>query len=110
MKLAMGLEASKVITFTLNITPAALTAAIKAQEQTFTVPAGAFQSGESLQLTDAVYVTPPTQNNSLAPFGYAFVSTVGPSGTAVITFGFYNLTAAASTPPAGNYLVTIVRP
>jgi hypothetical protein len=110
-----------------SLTPVALAATIETQEQTFATAAGDIpeyqetggQFGQTpgayglvLATGDVLLVQPPTggtNNDKLASASYAYVSTGGVLGTAVITIGFSNATAAANTPAAGTYSFVLVR-
>lgn len=102
-----------------SLTPAASPASIAVNEQAFTTAAGDIPeqyndgvngTGFTLAVGDAVTVTPPAGfDTTLIGPVYARVSTGGKLGTAVITIGFLNLTAAAHTPTAGVYTFTLNR-
>lgn len=78
-----------------SLTPAQVNT-VTAPEQTFTVP--------GVKLGDAVFVSPPAHQAGVAP--------VATRVTAANTVGiaFANPTGGNVTPPAGEYLFTVVRP
>lgn len=83
-------------TFLVNLTPAALSAAIGYSEQTFAL--------NGLLTTDIVVVNPPAAPASLADLTRARVSALN-----TLALTFFNGSAVANTPIAGNYRVAIIR-
>lgn len=86
----------KIGVFTISITPSSV-AATSAPAQVFS------NVGIGLLTTDAIEVSPPSVTAGVA-LASAFVS-----ATDTITLQFVNPTAGALTPPAGNYVVTVLR-
>src|SRR5215472_3390251 len=82
--------------FVVNLTPAALSASVGFQEQTFAL--------NGLRVGDYVMVNPPAAPATNADMTRARVSALN-----TLALTFFNATAAANVPIAGNYLVTIVR-
>jgi len=83
-------------TFLVSLTPAAVAASIGFSEQTFTL--------NGLTTTDIVLVVPPAAPAALVDMTRARVSAVN-----TLALTFFNATAAANTPIAGNYRVAIIR-
>lgn len=79
-----------------NLTPAALSASVGFQEQTFTVT--------GLLLGDVVLVNPPA-----APATNADLTRARVSAANTLALTFFNATAAANTPIAGIYRVIVFR-
>ncbi len=83
--------------FTLNLTPA-IVATISAAVQNF---AG---TGIGLQVTDQVDVSPPGATAGVA------LASAWVSAPDQLSIQWVNPTAAGVTPPAGNYIVSVLRP
>jgi hypothetical protein len=105
MKLGMGLEATNIFTFTMNITPAATAATIQCTEQAFAVPAGTLPAGLHLAVGDAVFVSPPV--GQATKLGGVIGARV--DATDSITLLILTLTAVAMTPIAGVYSFTVIK-
>lgn len=86
----------KIGVFSISITPASV-AATSAPTQVFSAV------GIGLLTTDAIEVSPPSVTAGVA------LATAYVSAADQITLQFINPTAGALTPPAGNYVVTVLR-
>lgn len=80
----------------ISLTPAALSASIGYQEQTFTVT--------GLQVQDIVLVNPPA-----APAANADLTRARVSAANTLALTFFNATAAANVPVAGVYRIVVFR-